>query len=187
MTNASVHTIAFLFTALILILGYVSFGFWTALIFTSGFLTGFILWVLTPYRPSFQRIKVPFWLVMGLFTAHRVEEKVTGFFGRLAEITQVRTPEITSIPLIMLVLLSVGAWLAVPVLMRHRNPFGHYLAWTFFSAMGITELAHFSFPFFTNEPYGYFPGMLSVTVLAPLAWWGMHRLSNPDHNSSAIA
>jgi hypothetical protein len=51
------------------------------------------------------------------------------------------------------------------------------LAWTFFTSMGITELAHFLLPLLTTEPYGYFPGMASVVVLAPLAWWGMWRLA----------
>jgi len=37
----------------------------------------------------------------------------------------------------------------------------------FYTAMGITELAHFFFPFFSAEPYGYFPGMASVVILAP--------------------
>lgn len=180
MTSASLQTIAFLFTLLILVLGYVAFGFWTALIFTSGFLTGFILWMLKPFRPRFERIKAPYWLVLGLFAVHRMEEKITGFFARLADISGVPTPELTSAPLVLLVLLSVGGWLVVPILIRRRNPFGHYLAWTFFSAMGITELAHFSFPLFTNEPYEYFPGMGSVIFLAPVAWWGMHRLSTPD-------
>ncbi|WP_220466405.1 hypothetical protein [Dyadobacter psychrotolerans] len=45
------------------------------------------------------------------------------------------------------------------------------------SSMGITELAHFVLPLLTKEPYGYFPGMTRVIVLAPLAWWGMYRLS----------
>jgi hypothetical protein len=39
--------------------------------------------------------------------------------------------------------------------------------------MGITELAHFIFPVLVNEPYGYFPGMASVLVLAPRTWWGI--------------
>jgi hypothetical protein len=55
--------------------------------------------------------------------------------------------------------------------------FGRFLAWTFFASMGITELAHFGLPLLTQRPYGYFPGMGSVVVLAPLAWWGMWRLS----------
>ena len=171
-----IRSIALLFTVAILALGYTAFGFWTALIFTSGFVTGFILWMVFPARPAFQRIKLPYWLAFGLFMLHRVEEKVMGFFARLAEITEVPTPEILSVPVILLVLLSVGAWLAIPVLVPRGNAFGYYLAWTFFAALGITELAHFIFPLFTNEPYGYFPGMASVLLLAPVAWWGMCQL-----------
>ena len=182
-----VRLIALLFTAAVLALGYVAFGFWTAMIFTSGFLTGFILWLLIPARPGFHRIKVPFWLAFGLFMVHRVEEKTMGFFARLSEITHVPTPAIDSVPVILLVLLSVGAWLAIPFLVPRGNAFGYYLAWTFFAAMGITELAHFILPLFTDEPYAYFPGMASVILLAPVAWWGMKRLAarNNVHSSTS--
>lgn len=44
--------------------------------------------------------------------------------------------------------------------------------------MGLTEPAHFIMPFLANETYGYFPGMGSVIILAPLAWWGMWRLKS---------
>lgn len=47
----------------------------------------------------------------------------------------------------------------------------------FFASMEITELGQFVFPFFTQEPYGYFPGMLSVFLLAPMAWYSMWSLS----------
>lgn len=184
MRTRLVVLIAFLFTVVLLALGYLCFGFWTAMLFTSGFLTGFILWLLVPAKPAYQRIKVPFWLAFGLFLVHRVEEKVMGFFARLSEITHVPTPEVTSVPVVLLVLLSVGAWLAIPVLIRRGQAFGYYLAWTFFAALGITELAHFVFPFFTGEPYGYFPGMMSVVLLAPVAWWGMHRLAGRDQHHS---
>jgi hypothetical protein len=53
---------------------------------------------------------------------------------------------------------------------------GYYLAWTFFASLGITELAHFVLPLFSEQPYGYFPGMATVVLLAPSAWWGMVRL-----------
>jgi len=43
--------------------------------------------------------------------------------------------------------------------------------------MGVTQLAHFVLPLLTNEPYGCFPGMASVLLLASLAWWGMWRLA----------
>lgn len=167
---------AFFFTIGILTFGYISFGFWTTFIFTSGFLGGFLLWLFMPTKVSFNHIKLPYWIALGLFVAHRVEEKVFGFFAQLAKITGVKTPEITSVPIIMLVLTSVGAWLSIPFLVKRQYEFGYYLAWTFFAALGITELAHFAFPFFKEEPYGYFPGMASVLLLAPTAWWGMYRL-----------
>lgn len=175
--NPTIVAAALLFTSAILTVGYLAFGLITDLIFASGFLTGFIIWIFVKREPSFDRIKIPYWGTLILFILHRVEEKMMNFFDKLAEITQVPTPDITSWEVITLVIVSVGAWLAIPYLVKRRYAFGYYLAWTFFSAMGITELAHFVFPFFTDEPYGYFPGMVSVLLLAPCAWWGMYKLS----------
>lgn len=177
MKRKKTHIIlAFAFTLGILLLGYISFGFWTTLIFTSGFLGGFILWFFKSSTVSFGSIKIPYWTCLILFFVHRAEEKMMGFFAKLSLITGVPTPDIVSFPIIMLVLTSVGAWLSVPILVKRGHPFGYYLAWTFFAALGITELAHFLFPLFTNDPYGYFPGMASVIPMAPFAWYGMYRL-----------
>lgn len=175
--NPKVVVAAFVFTIAILTVGYLAFGVLTDLIFASGFLTGFLLWLFVKAKPSFEQIKLPYWITLILFIVHRVEEKTMNFFDRLAEITGVPTPEIASFEVIVLVVVSVGAWLSIPFLMKRRYDFGYYLGWTFFSAMGITELAHFVFPFFLDEPYSYFPGMASVIILAPVAWWGMKRLS----------
>ena len=90
--------------------------------------------------------------------------------------TGVPTPAILSWDVILLVLLSVGGWLSIPWLMNRQPDVGRYLAWTFFTSMGVTELAHFVFPVIVGGPYGYFPGMASVLLLAPAAWWGMTRL-----------
>lgn len=79
--------------------------------------------------------------------------------------------------IIALLILPVSIWLATPFLIKRGYDFGYYLGWTFFASTGVTELAHFGLPMLTNEPYGYFPGMASVFVLAPLAWWGMWRLA----------
>ncbi len=174
--TGAMKIIAFLCTTAILALGYIAFGFWTALIFTFGFLGGFLIWIFTTRQVPFQQFKVAYWLTLVLFVLHRVEEKVMGFFAKLAAITGVTTPEITSVPVILLVLASVGAWLSIPILVKRNYAFGYYLAWTFFASMGITELAHFVFPLFLKVPYRYFPGMASVVVLAPAAWWGMYRL-----------
>lgn len=165
-------------TAAILALGYLSFGIWTMLIFSSGFGVGLVLWLAFPRQPDFQVIKWPFLIAFALFIAHRVEEYGTGFFTELARITGTATPAILSWQVMLLVLLSVGGWIAMPFLVIHRLAFGYYLAWTAFAAMGVTELAHFLiFPFLTGEPYGYFPGMATVIVLAPISWWGMTRLA----------
>lgn len=168
---------AFIFSALILVLGYISFGFWTMMIFTSGFIGGYLLWLLIPTQISYSNIKVPFWITFILFAVHRVEEKISGFFSTLSEITKVPTPEIASWNVVLLVILSAGGWLLIPWLVKRKHEFGYYLLWTFFAAMGITELAHILvFPFLVERPYGYFPGMISVFFLAPTAWWGTYRL-----------
>jgi hypothetical protein len=91
-------------------------------------------------------------------------------------------PQILSIPIILLLVVSVGAWVAAPVLSAKKHPLGAYLVWTFFASMAITELAHFVFPLFRDQPYGYFPGMLSVLILAPVAWYGIWKFRNVKPN-----
>jgi hypothetical protein len=165
-------------SAVTLSLGYASFGIVTTMIFAAGFVGGLFLWLALPSRASWPDVKVPFWLALLLFAVHRVEENVSGFFQKLSEITAEPIPSLTSPSLIMLVLISVGCWLSIPILMAKRYPIGTYFAWTFFASMGITELAHILvFPFFDGIADIYFPGMISVFFLAPVAWWGMWRLS----------
>lgn len=169
---------AFLFTLAVLALGYAAFGFWTMLIFTSGLLGGFLLWLLFPATVPFSAIKGPYFLALALFALHRVEEYQSGFFNRLAAITGVKKPEVASLEVVLLLLLSVGVWLLIPWSMGRGYRLGTYLAWTFFAAMGITELAHFVvFPWFAPRPFAYFPGMASVVLLAPVAWVGLRRLA----------
>ncbi len=174
--NPLTISIALVFTILVPSIGYVSFGPWPALLFLIGYLGGFILLLILPTRAPFSTIRSVYWITFGLFILHRVEEKVSGFFATLSEMTGVPIPDVASIPVILLLMLSVGAWILGPVLYSKGNAFGHYLVWTFFASMGITELAHFVLPLFTGASYGYFPGMLSVFVLAPVAWWGMRRI-----------
>lgn len=168
--------IAFLFTILVPVIGYLSFGPIPATLFLVGYLGGFVGWIATPSRASYDSIKIPYLVTFLLFIGHRVEEKVSGFFQTLAEMTGVPVPEIVSAPIIILLVLSVAAWILGPFLMRLGSEFGDYLVWTFFASMGITELAHFIFPLYLPQPYGYFPGMISVVFLAPSAWWGIWRL-----------
>jgi hypothetical protein len=164
-------------TVATLMLGYIAFGLLTSLIFTAGFLGGFLLWLVLPDRGSWQQFRVPYWIVLFLFLAHRVEEKQFGFFTMLQSVTGVPTPDPLgpAVLLLLLLLLSVGGWLLVPWLMRHHHPLGRYFAWTFLTSMGVTELAHWVvFPFLVG--FHYVPGMWSVVLLAPAAWWGMWRM-----------
>lgn len=164
-------------TITILSLGYSAFGFWVMMIFASGFLFGFLLWLFIPTDVGFDKIKFPYWLCLLFFLLHRIEEKVFGFFSFLSRVTDVPTPEITSWNIILLVVFSVGGWLSVPYLIKRRNELGYYFAWTFFSAMGITELAHWIiFPFFSPATFSYIPGMASVIILSPAAWFGLLQL-----------
>lgn len=175
------------FTTLLLVLGTLAFGPWTSFVFSFGFLGGFLLWLTWPSASDFRSIRVPYWLTLAAFVfLHRVEENLLRFQERLSELTGKPVPSLSSPYLILLVLLSVGGWLLIPVLMKRGLRFGQYLCWTFFASMGITELAHFVFPLFVTGPYRYFPGMASVVVLAPLAWWGMWNLSRPSVEESSM-
>jgi hypothetical protein len=160
----------------ILILGYLLLGIWPTFLFAFGFMGGLIIWFTVSVHPPFASIKVPYFLTLGFFVLHKWEERYQDFFPELSKITGVPVPDTNSIGVYMLYL-AAGAWLLIPWLVAKRYEFGYYLAWTFFTSMGVIELAHFVFPFFTNKSYGYFPGMATVIVLAPAAWWGMYRLS----------
>lgn len=170
---------ALLFSIVIPALGYIYLGNLYAFIFLLGYGGGFVLWTLIPAKAPYASIKIPYWTTLFAFLfLHKVEENITGFFEVVSErITGDPVPEVTPLLIIALLVLPVGAWLATPFLIWRGYDFGYYLGWTFFASMGVTELAHFVLPLLTNEPYGYFPGMASVFVLAPLAWWGMWRLA----------
>lgn len=174
--NTTVIAVATAFTILAITLGYIALGILPAFIFTFGYLGGLIIWIFTSAKVSFRQIAWPYFITLAFFVLHKIEEREMDFFPALSNITGVPVPGTTSIPAILLY--SIAAiWLIIPFLVWKQYPFGYYLTWTFFASMGITELAHFVFPFFTGESYGYFPGMWSVIVLAPAAWWGMYKLS----------
>jgi len=166
------------FSLLVPLLGQIYLGPLYSGVFLVGYLGGFFLWLAAPPAASWQSIRVPFWLTLAAFLGlHKVEENRMGFFEAVsARITGTPIPEVSVGLILALLIVPVGAWLAVPLLLRRGYEFGRFLAWTFFASMGVTELAHFLMPVLANEPYGYFPGMVSVVVLAPLAWWGMWRL-----------
>lgn len=176
--------IALIFSFLIPAFGYYYLGILYATLFLIGYLGGFFLWIFIPSKTTWATIKVPYWLTLLAFLfLHKVEENRMKFFEVVSEkITGGTVPEFSAGLVIGLLILPIGAWLLVPPLLKSRNELGYYSFWTLFASMGITELTHFFLPFLTNEPYGYFPGMASVAILAPLAWWGMWRLLKITEN-----
>ncbi|GIK49933.1 MAG: hypothetical protein BroJett013_26300 [Alphaproteobacteria bacterium] len=167
---------AILFTLAAPAVGFLSFGIVPALLFFSGYFAGFVFWLFAPGDAPLSAYRGAYVATFALFVVHRVEERLTGFFPWLAELTGVPVPNPLSPAIIILLLLSVAAWIGAPFLANRGSQFGQYLVWTFFGSMGVTELAHFVLPFFTPDPFHYFPGMASVFLLAPAAWFGMWLL-----------
>lgn len=170
--------IALVFSLMIPIFGYYYTGWLIALLFLMGYLTGFFLWLFISAKVPFTAIKAPYWTTLLIFILlHKVEENRMKFFEVVGDkITGVPVPEITPLLVISLLILPIGSWLLIPFLVKRGYDIGYYLAWTFFASTGIIELAHFVFPLLTNEPYGYFPGMITALPLAAAGWWGMARL-----------
>lgn len=166
---------ALLFSFVVPLFGYFYLGPLYAALFLTGYLGGFVLWLLIPTRAQWTSLRVPYWLTMLAFLLlHKVEENRMAFFEVVSDrITGTPVPEVSMGLFLALLIIPIGAWLAVPIFIARDHEFGRFLAWTFFASMGITELAHFVLPLLTDDAYGYFPGMASVVVLAPLAWWGM--------------
>ena len=171
---------ALLFTIVVPSIGYLSFGIWIALLFLTGYLAGFILWMTVPIKVPFSSVIIPYWVTFGIFLLHTVEESVFGLQQRLSMLTGLPVPKVTSFPIILLLLASVGAWLLAPLLAERGLSFGYYLVWIFFAWMGIAELVQFIFPYLAPGRTEYFPGMASVLLLAFAAWAGIWRLSHTD-------
>ncbi len=175
---------AMLYTVAVVVIGYVLLGAVGAGLFTLGFLGGLFIWLAMPDRATFADIRIPYFLTLGFFVLHKIEERELDFFPALSQLTGVPVPESGSLLAVLLYVLA-AAWLLIPLLMPRHCSFGHYLAWTFFFSMGVIELAHFVFPLFVDGPYGYFPGMASVVPLAPAAWWGLYRMAFPAGTTPA--
>jgi hypothetical protein len=183
MKKTSTILLAFLFCAAALTLGYITLGIWGTILFAFGFIDGALLWLCTPENTTWKNIRAVYIVTLILFIAHKIEEKKMDFFPALSKLTGVPVPSPFSWSAILLNL--VGAtWLLIPILMTKRKSFGHFLSWTFFFSMGITELAHFIFPLFSNGSYSYFPGMATAAVLAPVAWYGIYKLCSKNIGSS---
>lgn len=158
------------------ILAFVMLGLIPMLIFTVGFFGGLFFWIIIPSSTTYDELKYPYMLTFVGFVFHKFEERKMDFFPELSKLTGVPVPD-TSSPLVYLLYSVAAFWILIPFLIRREYEFGYYLAWTFFASMGIVELAHFIFPLLTEGPYRYFPGMMSVVFLAPMAWWGLWCLA----------
>lgn len=182
----SIIIAALVFSLTIPFFGYVYTGWLIAALFLIGYLTGFFLWLFVPTKVPYASIRTPYWATFLVFIfLHKVEENRMKFFEVIGDkITGIPVPEVTPFLVLSLLILPIGAWLLVPYLVKRGYDFGYYLAWTIFTSTGIIELAHFIFPLLTNEPYRYFPGMVTALPLAVLGWWGMWRLSIKTINHS---
>jgi len=148
---------AFLFMTAALIFGYLSFGFWASLIFTVGFLGGYILWLFVPTGASFRYLSIPYFLTLSLFAVHKIEEKQHAFLQALAKLTGGPVPSDTSFQVIMLLVLSIGAWLLAPFLVARKYAFGYYLMWTFSPIRGSPNLPTLYFRFSQASRTDTFP------------------------------
>ena len=174
-----VITAACSFTVAVVAVGYALLGWLPAVLFALGYVGGLILWLTLPTNLPVAAIRGPYFLTLALFVLHKLEERYLGFFPALSRITGIAVPEADSI-LAMLLYSFAAAWLLIPWLVGRGSPFGYFLAWTFFVSMGVTELAHFAFPFLEEGPYRYFPGMATALGLVPAAWWGILRMLTSD-------
>lgn len=178
MTRKPAHLMVIgLLAAFTLLFAYSAFGIITGTVLGTGYLIGTVAWLRRIPWVDFRSIRAPYWLTLAAFALHKVEENRMHFQQVTSDLTGVQVPDPASFAVIMLLLIGVLPWLFIPWLYRKAPWFASYQAATLFASMGLTELAHFLvFPFMKDGPYAYYPGMLSVVLLAPLAWWGWFRL-----------
>jgi hypothetical protein len=144
-------------------------------LYASPAVIGFVLWFVFPARVRFTDLRFPYFLTIAVFVAHIVEERLTNYMPQLMQLAGAVTPEKGTLASVVLRLTPL-TWIVFPFLLRKNYSIGVYFAWTFFTAMGVTEMVHFVYPFLRGQPYSYFPGLGTAVLLGPVAWWGMSRL-----------
>lgn len=84
MNSRRFNTVAFsvLFTASVLVVGYVLLGLLPAFLFAFGYLGGLILWLTVPTNAPFDSIRWPYFLTLAFFVLHKWEEREYNFFLR---------------------------------------------------------------------------------------------------------
>ncbi len=159
----------------IIALGGLAFVPLVSLIFATGFVPGFLFWLVRRESFTFRSIKWPYFASLGAYVVHRIEEGVSGFVPAVEELTGGTAVDPTS-PLSLLLVLFSLIWMLSPILVRRQISFGYFGAWSLFAAFAFVELWHFVFPFLTPEPYGYFPGMATAPLISAAGFWGLYRL-----------
>ncbi len=169
---------ALVFSFLIALFGYYYLGALVGLLFLIGYFGGFVFWVFIRTSPTWSSIRTPYFVALTAFILHKIEENRMKFFEILGEkITGIPMPEVSPLLVFGLLFIPIGAWLLIPSLLKRSHPLGCFLAWTYYASFSLVESAHFIFPLLTDEPYGYFPGMVSALILVPIGFWGMWKLS----------
>ncbi len=163
------------FSAAMVAFAYLWAGWVTAIVFSAGFVTGWVLWLARRSPANFAAIKLPYLVSLAAYVVHRIDEELSGFVPAIEQLTGAEPVDVTSPLSIVLVVFSV-AWMLSPVLIRRGHPLGYYGAWTLFAGFGILEVAHFVFPLLTDDPYGYFPGMWTAPLIIAAGWWGLIRM-----------
>ena len=103
--------------------------------------------------------------------AHFAEEAATGFHERLGPLFG-----LPQIPLSVFVIFNVvwlGIWAASIFGLRSARPAAFFAAWFLAIAGMINGIAH---PLLGMAAGGYFPGLVSSTVIAVACVWLWHRL-----------
>lgn len=153
-------------------LAYLSIGVLYAAISSIGYFLGFLFWQHFSSCVAWRAIKAPyiFTLLTLLINWSSLFESSSGRAENalIASVNDERTLWFLAIQLLV--------WLVFPFLLLRDNSLGSYFAWAFFTTMGVTEFTTFVVPVLLNVSLSYFPGMVSVLVIAPLAWWGIWRM-----------
>lgn len=174
------------FSLMMITFAYLWAGWLIAIVFSTGFAVGWVLWLARPQHATFSTIKMPYLASLGAYVIHRTDEEISGFAPAIEELTGAEPTAVIS-PLSIALVIASLAWMLSPLLMRRGHPLGHYGAWTLFAGFGLLEIWHFAFPIFTPEPYGYFPGMWTAPVIIAAGCWGLWRMWRGDAHAGTAA
>ncbi len=84
--------LAFLFSVAVPGFGYIYLGPLYAALFLTGYLGGFVLWLLASTRARWTTLQIPYWLtILAFLMLHKVEENRTKFFEVMSD-QVTRTP-----------------------------------------------------------------------------------------------